>query len=104
MPVITKGKSSAGRRSRAAVPKHYRDHELFMQVTCLEMEKARRGVERTAALVRVSDIDSRLSQIDRDREAILLKLAASGALDPSPVQEPAPSSPAAAPGGFRIQY
>ena len=96
MPVITKGKSSAGRRSR--------DHELFMQVTCLEMEKARRGVERTAALVRVRDIDSRLSQIDRDREAILLKLAASGALDPSPVQEPAPSSPAAAPGGFRIQY
>ncbi|MCX6604969.1 MAG: hypothetical protein NTV52_15405 [Acidobacteria bacterium] len=75
-----------------------------MQVTCLEMEKARRGVERAAALVRVRDIDSRLTEIDREREAILLKLAASGALDPSSVPESSPASPSAASGGFRIQY
>jgi phage portal protein BeeE len=86
------------------VPKHYRDHELFMQVTCLEMEKARRGVERAAALVRIQDIDSRLAAIDREREAILLKLAASGALDPSSVPESSPSSSPSAAGGFRIQY
>jgi len=97
-------RSSAGRRTRAAVPKQYRQHELFMQVTCLEMEKARRGVERSAAANRVSDIDSRLVAIDQERENLLSQLAELGALSPAPnFSLNAPSRPATM-GGFRIQY
>jgi len=97
-------RSSAGRRTRAAVPKQYRQHELFMQVTCLEMEKARRGVERAAAANRVSDIDTRLVAIDQERESLLSQLAELGALTAAPNFSPdAPSRPATM-GGFRIQY
>ncbi len=97
-------RSSAGRRTRAAVPKQYRQHELFMQVTCLEMEKARRAVERAAAAHRVSDIDSRLVAIDQERDNLLTQLAELGALTPAPNLSPDfPSRPATL-GGFRIQY
>jgi len=97
-------RSSAGRRTRAAVPKQYRQHELFMQVTCLEMEKARRGVERTAAANRVSDIDTRLAAIDQERESLLTQLAELGALSTAPHCSPSPPLRPATMGGFRIQY
>lgn len=79
-------KSSARKATRAGVSKEVRDHELFMQITCLEMEKVRRLVERKAACTRISEIDDRLAEVESERVHLLRQLAERGTLaefDPS---------------------
>ncbi len=44
-----------------------------MQITCLEMEKARKGREKASALQRVETLDGRLRDIEAEK-ASLLKL------------------------------
>lgn len=102
-------KSSAGKSTRAGVSKEARDHELFMQITCLEMEKVRRSVERKAAMTRIAEIDSRLAEVENERVHLLSQLASRGTLPEldaavaaSPLDDAlalADSSP-----GFRIRY
>ncbi len=46
----------------------------YLKIGCLEMEKARREKERDGALARVRNIDSRIHDIDTERELILRKL------------------------------
>jgi len=75
-------RSSAGKMSRAAVPKQAKDHELFMQITCLEMEKVRRGVERAAVLERIRSLDARLNQMEAEKTLILAQLAERGSQVP----------------------
>jgi len=106
-------KSSSGKATRAGANRSYKDHELFMQITCLEMEKARKIVERQAALTRISEIDARLSGVESERVALLRQLADRGAIasqsDPAAVvpesEALAPrNAVASSPGGFRIRY
>lgn len=48
-------------------------YRAFMKITCLEMEKVRRGKERESALNRVNNIDERLREIELER-ANLMKI------------------------------
>jgi hypothetical protein len=64
-----------------------------MQITCLEMERARRGTERRSASRRIAEIDARMAEIDEEKQEILRKLAADRASNPRP-----------SPNGFKIRY
>jgi hypothetical protein len=72
-------RSSASRGTRAGRSQEPQDHQLFMQVTVLEMEKSRRLVERRAALERVAEIDERLADVEQDKQRLLERLAESAA-------------------------
>lgn len=72
-------RSSASRSTRAGRSQEPQDHQLFMQVTVLEMEKSRRLVERRAALERVAEIDERLVDVEKDKQRLLERLAESAA-------------------------
>ena len=56
----------AGRQDRVRLP-----YQAYMQVTCLEMEKARRGSERKSALQRIANLDARLKEIEAEKTALL---------------------------------
>ncbi len=103
-------KSSAGKSTRAGVSKEARDHELFMQITCLEMEKVRRTVERKAAMTRITEIDARLAEVEHERVHLLTQLASRGTLPELDGFQPAlppiddALATAEATPGFRIRY
>ena len=46
-------------------------YQAYMQVTCLEMEKARRGSERKSALQRIANLDARLKEIEAEKASLL---------------------------------
>ena len=98
-------RSSAGKMSRAAVPKETKDYQLFMQITCLEMEKVRKSVERNAAVGRVHGIDARLTEIEVEKTSLLQRLAqrADSGSNPSAASSIAPAGVAAS-GSFHIRY
>jgi hypothetical protein len=50
------------------IARHYMP---YMKITCLEMEKARRGKEREIAMHRVKDIDARFMEIEAEKAALL---------------------------------
>ena len=64
-------KTLSGRVDRIANP-----YMAYMQITCLEMEKARKGRERAAALQRVQNLDARLGEIELQKASLLRALAA----------------------------
>ena len=59
----------SGRVDAGGVP-----YLAYMKIGCLEMEKARREKERNSALERIRNIDSRINDIDAEKEILLLKL------------------------------
>ncbi len=67
---ITRGlqdiKTHMGNINQTFVP-----YKAFMRLSCLEMEKFRRGNERSSAMARVNNIDSRFADIDVEKKAIL---------------------------------
>ena len=56
----------SGRVAQVALP-----YRSYMQITCLEMEKARRGSERISASHRIAKIDARLQEIEKEKAALL---------------------------------
>lgn len=46
-------------------------YRAYMRVTCLEMEKTRRGRERESAMHRVRNIDARFKEIEAEKDALL---------------------------------
>jgi len=46
-------------------------YSLYMRLSCLEMEKFRRGEETASAMQRVDNINSRVRQINDEESAIL---------------------------------
>ena len=90
----------SGKVDRIANP-----YMAYMQITCLEMEKARRGREKASALQRVENLNGRLRNIEAEKAALLRALTEREA-----VSRPAPSSPGSRPpsprsaGGVKIRY
>ena len=77
----------------------------YMQITCLEMEKVRKGREKAAAMQRVENLDARLRAIEVEKAALLRALTDSGAHPV--VGTPSAGSRHALPrsaGGLRIRY
>lgn len=65
-------------------------YRCYMHITCLEMEKERRGAERRSAMARVEAIDRRMAAIALEKEEALNHIqGVSG-----PAKRTAPSTPA----------
>ena len=77
MAVPTKGlnniRTLSGRVDQVSLP-----YRSYMQITCLEMEKARRGMERKSASQRILLLDARLDQIEKSKQELLQALATPG--------------------------
>lgn len=75
MPIPTKGvrdiRTHAGKARTTNEP-----HTVYMQITCLEMEKARRGKERASAIRRVENINARFQEIEAEKELLLRAVGA----------------------------
>jgi len=104
MAIPTKGlnniRTLSGRVDQVSLP--YRG---YMQITCLEMEKARRNMERKSASQRIALIDARTEQIEKATQELLQAMATSGQGAPARLPglelKPAPRRSA---GGFKIRY
>ena len=70
MKTIRDIKTSSGRSDRVATA-----YMTYMQITCLEMEKARKWRERLSAMQRLHLLDTRLQQIDVEKGSLLEELA-----------------------------
>lgn len=104
MPVTGRGlkniRTLSSRVDSVALP--YRG---YMQITALEMERARRCAERASASRRIAEIDARLRDLDKEKTALLAAVAAPAARPPAriPGLELKPAAPKRA-SGFRIRY
>jgi hypothetical protein len=106
MMIRTKGNSRglrdirthSGKVDRVAIP-----HMAYMNISCLEMEKARREKEKLSALTRVRNIDRRLQEIEAEKDVLLKKLGERGEelanRAPMPKEATGQSK-----GGFKIRY
>jgi len=89
----------SGKVDRIANP-----YMAYMQITCLEMEKARRGRERTSALQRIGNLDGRLRDIEAEKAALLRALAERGAAGFSTPSAAGTPSPPRSGGGLKLRY
>ena len=107
MAIPTKGlnniRTLSGQVDQLSLP-----YRRYMQISCLEMEKARRGMERKSASQRIALIDARLAQIEKAKQELLQAMAPSGEGVPArlpslPSLELKPT-PRRGAGGFKIRY
>ncbi len=104
MAIPTKGvnniRTLSGRVDQLSLP-----YRTYMQITCLEMEKARRGMERKSASQRIAQLDARLDQIEKAKQELLHAVGPSGQGAPGrlPGLELKPVLRRSA-GGFKIRY
>ena len=62
-------RTRSGRVDRVGIP-----YMAYMNISCLEMEKARREKERLSALGRITSIEKRLREIEAEKDLLLKKL------------------------------
>lgn len=104
MAIPTKGlnniRTLSGRVDQLSLP-----YRSYMQITCLEMERARRDMERKSASRRIALIDARVAEIEKSKQELLQAVAASGRGVPArlPGLELKPA-PRRSTGGFKIRY
>ncbi|MGA2146213.1 MAG: hypothetical protein ABSH49_14760 [Bryobacteraceae bacterium] len=97
---LTNIRTLSGRVDQLSLP-----YRSYMQITCLEMEKARRGMERKSASERVALIDARLVQIEKAKQELLQAVADSG--QGAPVRLPGLElrpAPRRSTRGFKVRY
>ncbi len=104
MAIPSKGlnniRTLSGRVDQVSLP-----YRIYMQITCLEMEKARRGKERQSSAQRITEIDARLKEIDQAKQELLQAVSTKGKGLPArlPGLELKPTIRRGA-GGFKIRY
>lgn len=79
-------------------------YRVFMRISALEMEKARRGMERKSAMERIHQIDERFREIGSEKKVLLEALSAQ---DQKILMEPGSEpeeEPRQIPTGFQIRY
>ena len=106
MAILTRGLKNIPTLSRRA-DQRAAPHRTYMQITCLEMEKARRGSERKAASRRIADLDTRIREIDEEEQALLQKLPNSfprNSMRQASVETRAQLPPKSSGPGFRVRY
>jgi hypothetical protein len=62
-------RTHSGKVDRVGIP-----YMAYMNISCLEMERARREAEKRSALSRVKNIDRRIREIDAEKDVLLKKL------------------------------
>jgi hypothetical protein len=90
----------AGTVDQVATP-----YRAYMRLSCLEMEKFRRGKERESAMHRVNNIDARFAEIEAEKASLLQVLGERGAGRRArrSAEEDKPAS-ARCDKGFKIRY
>jgi len=68
--------------TRRALPSQ-KKHELYLKMTTLEMEKARRVIERDALVKRLDMLDERLNSIASEQSELLATLNAVAGIEPA---------------------
>ncbi|MFX1739898.1 hypothetical protein PXJ20_31760 [Paraburkholderia sp. A1RI_3L] len=97
MPIPPKGlRDIHTRRQRAG--SQAQAYTVYLRLSCIEMEKSLRELERRAAQHRLTIVENRLSTLEREKK-VLLSTAGTSAVGP---REASPASPAK--GGFHIRY
>ena len=104
MAIPTKGlnqlRTLSGRVDQLSLP-----YRSYMQITCLEMERARRNMERKSASKRVALIDARIEEIEKSKQDLLLAVATSGRSIPARrIGLELKPTPRCSTGGFKIRY
>ena len=90
----------SGRSDQLSVP-----YRSYMQISCLEMERARRNKERAAAALWIQMIDTRIEEIEKAEKELLLAVASVnqglpvGRVGSRPEPEARRNT-----GGFKIRY
>ncbi len=81
-------------------------YRAFMQISALEMEKARRGKERDSAMQRVRQIDARFREIEKEKTYLLKGLGGIKTIKTLNTAENQPlhASGLHAPRSFKIKY
>lgn len=83
-------------------------YKAYMKLSILEMEKYRRGKEKTSALERVRHIDQRFKDIEKERQEIFAALEGKGGrrrpLLPDTEQVPATTTSQSTARPFKIKY
>jgi hypothetical protein len=95
-------RTHAGKVQRVTVP-----YMAYMKISCLEMERARREREKRSAQSRIDNINSRLAEIDSEKDTVLRALGERGGLrsgEESAPQKRSPRSQAQSKDGFKIRY
>ena len=92
-------KTQSGRVDRIANP-----YMAYMQITCLEMEKVRKGREKESALKRLQDLDARLDEIEREKAALLHALAERGAAQAATASPDRPLASNGRGAGLKLRY
>ncbi|MBI5114950.1 hypothetical protein HZA56_00590 [Candidatus Poribacteria bacterium] len=78
-------------------------YRAYMKVTCLEMEKARRKVERDNAISTMRNIDARLQEIEAEKARLLQTSAEQRQQDIEALPNSSPRRGNNA-GAFRLKY
>ena len=95
-------KTRSGSADEGAIP-----YKAYMKLSILEMEKFRRGKEKTSALERVHHIDQRFRDIEAERQKIITALEAKGIRRrrlPGHEERPTTAAPRTMTGPFKIKY
>ncbi len=98
-------KTLSGKVDRIANP-----YMAYMQITCLEMEKARKGRERASARQRLETLEARLQEIEVEKASLLRALSEHGAHPAPGTGDRGPTSPGSRPafgrngGGLKLRY
>ncbi len=74
-------------------------HEIFLRISHIEMEKARKTLESEKAKQRMADIAARLEEIEAEKAALLL-----AAGEPSPEAGRGVTGSPRSTGGLKIRY
>ena len=95
-------RTRTGKVERIGVP-----YMAYMKISCLEMERARREKERNSAQCRIDNINSRLAEIEAEKDTVLRALGERGSLRIGAESAPGKKSPrshAQSKDGFKIRY
>ena len=98
-------RTRSGSADEGAIP-----YKAYMKLSILEMEKFRRGKEKTSALEKVRKIDQRFQDIEAARQEIMAALEAKGIRRQfvpglAGFEEPPPTAaPRTTTGPFKIKY
>ncbi len=95
-------KTRSGSADEGAIP-----YKAYMKLSILEMEKFRRGKEKTSALERVRKIDQRFQDIEAARQEIFSTLEAKEIRRqrlPGLEELPTTAAPRTTTGPFKIRY
>ena len=90
----------AGRANQLSLP-----YRSYMQLSCLEMERVRRNIERKSASQRIALIDARIEEINKTKQDLLQAMATAGEGAPAgPPGSKRDLAPRRNTGGFKIRY